>query len=805
MTDAEAAAVLQELNQRGLTAKLEEFAKLHDKLVDHMLDMRVAGGLITREQATALRKEQPFYTPLKGFALEGDMQLAEDPEVHKENDFKNNYASIRKGVKLNEYVRATGRKSMPFNPLFNLLADAQFLAHRVEVNLVGRTLLKAIMAAPDEHAQIARYYTDKQARIRYGLDRETGETVAHRENMRALASKEGLLVVKEAGKTYYIDFQKTEEGRALQRAFTNMEPKKLGKFMQVWANINNGIKGLLTYRNPLWLAGPAYLRDMQDAITTAYASESDKNSPAFGKKIGARTAKYVFTPGVIKAVAQYISGAEPKTTEEAWVHGLLSQMIQDGGAAAHARIQTAEQLASKAEKTLKRYAEMSKGNPLAHMDQARVALVNTLDAAAEGMDMQARFATYRAALDAGLGRDDAARLALNSSLDLTRRGEWSNIMDNLFWFFSPTVESGRKLIKMGLTPKNGARVMGTFVTMGVLSTLWNASMSGDDDDDGRKNYLDVPAGTRQSRFVLFYGKGANDYVAIPLGFMMGFPKYLGERVTEAAMGATSGEQASVSITEAVTDLAGAFATSLSPVRVTGDQVQQMVPVPSMAKPFTDLIKNTNNFGSPIYNKQFDTDRARATMGREQTNAVWKWIATSLNNISGGQDTVSGAIDFQPEQYRYLASSFLGGPYNIGKQVVNAVTGNAEEGLSGVPVISGFVGKGAEYIPGSNFYKNSKRIGAMLLAEKEAMKEGDFDSWDRTQAKFPLDTDPQLMGMYKAADAELKKLNVSQKQALLYSEDAQERKDIMDSYREMKNDIYTSFNQTYNETKKDMGK
>jgi hypothetical protein len=802
LTNQEAADILEGFRRRGLTAKLGEVAKLHDKLVDHMLAKQVKAGLLSQDQADSIRKEQPFYTPLKGFATDGDMQIDGDEDPHKSYT-PQGYERVRKGVKSSEYVRAEGRTSMPFNPLVYLIVDAQRITQRVEKNRVGQSFLNLLKTHPAETADIAKVYgTGHGAKMIAGVrDPVTGRQTLVPENLFSNASK--YLVVKTDGVSSFIEFQDSDGGKAMQRAFENMTPVQLTGFLKGWTKVNNVVKKLMTSWSPPYLLGPAVFRDVSDAVASAYAAETDKASPGFGKKLGAKVAKYSVDPDVIAAVSNYSFGRQPKTATQARLNALLEDMIANGGSIGHSIIQSAEDTAQRAQKELERYAKASKGDPLANVDQGVRAVGHMLDSTARFMDLQARLATYIAAIDEGITEEDAAAMALNSSLDLTRRGELAHVMDNLFFFFSPTVESARKLGKMAFTTKNGIRIMQGAFAVGVLSALWNSGMSGDDDDDGRKNFLDVNPVTRQTRLVLFYGKGANDFVAIPMGFMLAYPKYIGERTAEAVMGMASGEDASASITSAVGDMFGAMGNTLSPVRVSEGQSQEMAAslAPGILKPFADLVVNKNYFGSPIYNKQFDTRRAASSMGRESTEEVWKWLATTLNTMSGGQDTVSGKVDFQPEAYRYVVESLLGGPYRTAKDVTKFATGESKDtGAAAIPLVRGFVGKGSEYVPMNNYYKNTAQMDAITF-----VRDHDPDNWDKQEKRDPLHTDPDVLDAYDAAHSVLDSLSTSRREELKGAETSKERQDIIEEYRTIQNEAYTEFNRVYNERKKALGK
>jgi uncharacterized membrane protein YgcG len=111
---------------------------------------------------------------------------------------------------------------------------------------------------------------------------------------------------------------------------------------------------------------------------------------------------------------------------------------------------------------------------------------DSLDAASQLIDLQARFATYRAALEEGINREDAAALALDSSLNMTRRGELAPYLDVMSFFYSPTAEGLRKLLVQGRYSTIARKVFTRVVVGGALLYLFNSfgPGAGDDDDDG---------------------------------------------------------------------------------------------------------------------------------------------------------------------------------------------------------------------------------------------------------------------------------------------------------------------------------
>lgn len=800
MNDAEAAAILKDFALRGLEPKLRQIAKMHDRLVDYMLNLRVQEGLLTRQQADAARKAQPFYTPLKGYAADGDMQTMGDDNAHNDSDYQRNL-----GIRRSEYTKSQGRKSMPYNPLDMLFADAKQLIQRASINRVGQQLLDNLIADPEANADVATYYTDDNPKIKVKPSENTEypDGTPVRSNMRMERGQ--YLVVKRNGTPYYIEFANTDAGQALKRAFDNMTPQKLEGFMKFWVRGANAVKSLLTRYSPSYLPR-ALARDIQDAVANAYAAETDKASPAFGKKLAAKVAAYS-TPAsktgrlIDAAIMRFVSGTEPGSEDTAEMMLLLEQMMEDGGSPGHSTVHDLELITAEVKEQLVRARELKAKDPVRYAKEVPQAVLGTLNAAAEYIDFKARLATYVAALESGIDREGAARLALNSSLNLTRRGEWARVLDSTFFFFSPAVESARRFKNMALNTSNGRKIIAAQLAIGGMLTVWNMMMgAGDDDDDGRPNWMDLPDATRQTSLVIMTGSTSDDYIALPLGFMLSFPAYAGQKLTEAAYGVISPEAAAISIADSLTAIPKAAVTTFSPVKPQGEDAQQFVSsfLPNLVKPFGDLAVNRNYFGTPIYTEQFDSDRAASSLGREDTGRVWKWVARSLNDMTGGYGAVPGAVDFAPEAYRYFFEAHAGGLYRFGEDTVKFITEDNKDDKTlpqRLPVVRSYVGKGSEYVPMTQYYNNAEKIGALVRQQK-------YEPEDFVEAaeKFPVQADSRIMDAYKAAEKERDRLGRQRREELLGTTDPEARRAIIDSYRDAERQVFMEFNKVFNEVK-----
>ena len=854
LTNAEAEVVMQFLaeSQNGeLMPKLQKIAKLHDKLVRHMLKLRVDSGLLTQQQADAALEQQPFYTPLKGYATDGDMQLLGESEldgfgrykedVERNGDKKLKAAMRQLGTRKSEFFQTEGRTTIPLNPIYNLFADAQQVVMYAEKNRVGQTFLDNILDDPEGHANIARVYTDLDSRtmIKPSKDLAYPDGTPVNANIQREVQQGNVLVVKKDGTPYYIEFAPTDAGDAMKRVFSNMTPAQASKWFQFVQNRANGLKSMLTRYSPIYLYGTAYFRDTQDAIKTAYVAQNMEGGPAKGTKIaedmlkylspqlGKRrvpfTEKYVQSPAVSPltgAIKNFITGRPPQTPDEARFMTALQEMIEEGGAVGHAMVASAETIAQEAKAELETYANMRKGGARklgAGVNNLRKGTAKALDATAQTIDLNARLATYLAAIENNLSKEDAARLALDSSLNLTRRGEWAPILDTLLFFYSPTVESARKLVRMGT--KGGAKYLRRIFYLGVLSAMWNSLFGDNDDDgDGRTNYQQVPSYIKQTRLVMFYGTGANDYVAIPMGFLLALPKYLGEVTTETALGVIkSPEEAGVLITDALGKVVAGALNAASPIRGEVEDVPSAAQslMPSMAKPLTDVfIFNRNYFNSPIYRSQSEFDnRLKSALGKPGTPEAYKKFASFMNEASFGSKYTSGYLDAQPEIWRYVFTQYTGGLGRIADQTLAKGIDPEKPLHQQIPVLNSFVGKGSEYGPMNDYYKLTGKgtpiegKPAMEIVYKNYRGENStvetaLDILNAHYADAPHLFDKTLLDAYKLTEDRLDDIYKERKEMLERNSDPDVKRRIRNRYMEEASREQARFNRLYRAIEKE---
>ena len=794
MDDAEAASYMADFKARGLLPRLERVAKMHDALVDFMGEMRVRSGILSREAQDALRKEQPFYTPFKGFAVAGDVltsDLQEDPHAEES---RQKLLRDKRGLGMREFIKAKGRDSLPFHPLYNLFYDAETLVRRTAMNDVYTTFLRMVEANPEGmKGFIKGIYTDTQPKKTTIVDKDNpaGRTINVDMAEEVMRDRSRYHVVKDKGVTKYIEFSDSEAGLAAQRLFTNLQPEQVGQVLGAITGINNVLKAMLTYRNPIYLSIVAPLRDTLDAVATAMLNRNIKGSPAYKKKLARKVAAYSVLPASWRTVTRYLLNREPVPGQEN-LTALLEQMLADGGAPMGIAFRTAQDRASAAIKELDQFRKLQKGEPVALAREGAAKLGRFFDHWAEINDLVPRFATYRAAIEEGLTGPQAASLALDSSLNLTRRGEMSMLMDNIFPFFSASVEGSRKVARIVTNPKTMAQVIGGMMVIGMVESLANASFGGDEDDDGTPDYLDINPGKKMTHLTLYYGKGGDDYVSIPIGQMLGYFKYVGSKITDTWLGTQSGEEAGAAILSAGADVGRGLVGLLSPARVMGGDLERTLVslTPLWGRPITDLAINQNYFGVPIYQPERDDTGPAAELGRATTGEAWKSIARGINQMTGGSPATGGYVNFQPEVYKYILQTYLGGWSRLGKQVLDF----SEEPSAGkVPIVRGFLGDGFDYIP-QNKYQNNTAALEKIVSRIDKLSDAQLQLEVR---RNPVALDPRVISAYEDTNRTIQQLYKQRREDLRTENlSADDKKALLEYYRAEMNKLQSAFNYVY---------
>jgi Large polyvalent protein associated domain 38 len=809
-TDAEAAAVIKKFADEGLLPKLEQVGKRVDKLVDrHLADM-VEAGVLSEADAKGLRAQQPHYVPMKGFSADGDFtQAYEDEDPHSPSNRQEAEQALRSlapNRTVNEFRKAFGRESMPFSPLFTLFHDVERTVKRNLINDAYSPLVEMWKKDPAPLEGLFDIYTDK-ARKTIPLN-PSAEDIPGAQSMALDMEREakrigsGLHTTKVNGERYYIEFANTDNGRALERMMQNLTPQQAKGIMRMVYKAHNFFKGMFTFKNPLWLTTVAPPMDITAAVLAAVHHQNLKGSPAFGKKLAGKVVANVANPQTWNTARQWARG---KSFSNDAMGQELQEMLMAGGAPVHERFMgSVEERAATVVQSLRALQGVDTLSPKERVARLGSALNHWVDGLADITDIAPRLAMYRAAKSEGLSPSDAARLALDSTLNLTRRGEATRAVDLIVPFIGSGVEATGKVLRMASSKRGMAKIAGALITYGVLESMWNSWTSGDSDKDGDPDYLDLDrSGQRASHLTIAYGSNQDDYVKLKVDPLMGYLKFVGNQIGDVMMNSSSPADASVRMLDAGKETITALVGLLSPMRLpTGDTVQtkQLLPsvitslMPLVGKPFVENAFNQNYFGSPIYKQAYPGSGPRSGMGRPNTAGMWKEFARTANRLTGGTEATSGAVDFQPEQFQHIIESWFGGPVQIAKQLGSV---DISKGAAGIPVAKSFVGSGSEYIPQSKYYQNTDKVRQIVerirMLSPEQVREEVIAN--------PLATNANVLQAFQMTESALESLNKQEKYAYAAAKTPAQKDKVLTEYRDAKNEYYKAFNYVYTSVQK----
>lgn len=378
-----------------------------------------------------------------------------------------------------------------------------------------------------------------------------------------------------------------------------------------------------------------------------------------------------------------------------------------------------------------------------------------------------RFAVYMTSIQYGRSIDEAVNDAKDVTLNFNRKGtgehSWQTIR-NLYLFINPAVQSLQTLGALAKHhPFKFTAVTASWLASGVLVPIVNvalmqlgaAFLGGDGDDDKdwykdiSKKYWQFSKWDRRNNFIMWVPT-THEFVKIPLAQEFRAFYGLGDMIASKMMG---GELAEESWEDYGWDLVGQVVDML-PLDPTGYDGNIAVSLmPNAIRPVFELAFNVDFTGKPLfkdteYNK-YDPNFTKAYVGTPD----WLVRASRMVNSIGNDypDVQQNSIDaFGDPRYNlnnpavvdHVLSSYLGGAYTMGSQVLGLLTKSLNDPkeikVADIPLFSKFVSnpddrpvtkkQGDEFW---NMKENHDRAANTLSKlKKQAKVDGDFSMLER---------------------------------------------------------------------------
>lgn len=390
-----------------------------------------------------------------------------------------------------------------------------------------------------------------------------------------------------------------------------------------------------------------------------------------------------------------------------------------------------------------------------------------------------RFAVYMTSIQYGRSIDEAVNDAKDVTLNFNRKGTgeygWQMVR-NLYLFINPAVQSLQTLGALAKHhPFKFTAVTASWLASGVLVPIVNAALmnllGGDDDKD---KYWQFTKWDRRNNLIMWV-PFTHEYVKIPLAQEFRAFYGIGDMIASKFMG---GELAEESWNQYAEDLLGQVVDML-PLDPTGYDGNIAVSLmPNAIRPVFELAFNVDFTGKPLfkdteYNK-YDPNFTKAYVGTPD----WLVRASKMVNSIGNDypDVQQNSIDaFGDPRYNlnnpavvdHVLSSYLGGAYTMGSQVLGVLTKSLNDPkeikVADIPLVSKFVSnpddrpvtkkQGDEFW---NMKENHDRAANTLSKlKKQAKVDGDYSMLERFY-------DSEEYKQYKQDDVKVKKYEEDKK-------------------------------------------
>lgn len=429
-------------------------------------------------------------------------------------------------------------------------------------------------------------------------------------------------------------------------------------------------------------------------------------------------------------------------------------------------------------------------------------IMNSIETLNRAIEDSNRFMVYMTSIEYGRSIEEAVNNAKDVTLNFNRKGTgehgWQAVRD-MYLFINPAVQS---LQTLGALAKHHPFKF-TAVTTGWLATgllvpmLNNLLMSFFGGDDDKDKYWQFTKWDRRNNFIMWI-PFTKEFVKIPLAQEFRGFYGVGDMIASKLWG---GEKAEESWSDYAWDLAGQIVDML-PLDPTGyDGNIGLALTPNAARPIGELSLNVDFTGKPIfknseYNK-YDPNFTKAYVGTPDWLVRISKMVNSIDNKY--PDVEQNAIDrfgdpkFNPNNpavIDHLLSSYLGGSYTMGSQIIGVAT----KALNGDDIKMADIPLASKFVSNPDDRPVSKKQGEEFWDMKERHDRA-ANTLSKLKKKAKIDGDYSTLDIFFGSD-KYRQYKEDEKKVKKYEEDRKKEKaqETGEEYRPHKttaDDVYKS--------------
>lgn len=646
LTDAHAAEIVREVESSPKAAQYQKARDIVREAYDLALQMRVEANLLSKSGAATWRQQFGEH-----FVSLRDEEVDEDgvPWFMKP-------AGFQMPAKLTR--RAEGRKSTSGSPTAWAFEQFTAIALQAAKNDVMRTLAEQVRAHPNPALWAIR--------TKPSTGDELGADAAE---VRFYEAEEARFPGDERR---YLHLR-GPNGLLLAQALKNMGGLDANVIARILGPISRTFTALVTRLNPEFA-----LRNLAKDVQTAAARVGATLSAADAAKMP------ISALAAMRAARRVLSAERRGETGPSghW-EDLFRRWRAAGG-------QTGWLEHIGYEERVRSFEEMRRDGAV--VDAMRTVASAFLDLQ-DSIEAGTRLAAFDAGLRSGLTEAKAAAFSRDVTVDFNRRGELTAGINALYWFFNPSVQGTRMVMKTVASPK-GAAIASALVALSYAMARYNHWIGGGDDEPHnrademspwqRNAYLTLLL--PESFSVPLPGGGSYevDRLTVPIGWGYNVFWALGQQLERMVSKRSD-------MSGALAAVAGATFEAFSPMGSTPTFGQFVSP--SLVDPIVQVSENVSWSGSPIMPEGYG-QRPDSHLAWPTTSQALQTAMRQINEWTGGSSRRSGAVDISPETIEYLVRSYTGGVGSFAANVVNTAAAVHEGGplpSSNVPILRSFVG------------------------------------------------------------------------------------------------------------------
>jgi hypothetical protein len=685
---ADARAYMSSLTPKQKT-DFEALAKRIDAINKNTREVLVAGGLETRDLINQWEKTFTSYVPLKreeldyaytaggmgtgqGFDVRGNFSRRATGSERNVIDILANTAMQRERAIIkaekNRVAQATfGLAAQNPNPDFWLPIDPM-----AEVDpAAAQDLLSFGLSQQDLD------FLMKEPRQK-AVDKSSGQVV---ERINAtLRNNENVMSMRFNGRDRYVFFNPNNPRSArMISALKNLDADQLGPILGNLSKVTRWFASVNTQYNPIFGAYN-FLRDVQGAALQLSDTPLAKD----------RKAVVAGTLPALKGIYSALRAERDGTAVSSPWAALWNEFQEAGGQTGFRdQFSRSQERAEALEKELKMVTE-------GKLKSAGRGIINWLSDYNDSMENAVRLSAYKAALDRGIDKQEAASIAKNLTVNFNRKGQIAVQAGALYAFFNAAVQGTTRLAQTLRGPA-GKKIMAGGLLLGTMQAALLAAAGFDDEEP--------PEFVRERNLILPIGGDKYLTFPMPLGYHV-IPS-TSRIITEWALSGFKNTP------DRIASLTGMYLEAFNPIGNAGWSAQTLAP--TFADPIVALTENRDWTGKPIARKDFSSldPTPGYTRAKDTASEFSTQIAKFLNYASGGTEFKPGVLSPTPDQLDYLIGQVTGG---IGREVLKAEQ-TALKTASGeelppykIPVVGRFYGETkSSAAESSRFYKNMTEL------------------------------------------------------------------------------------------------